>query len=69
MVTIRKKYPPSFKAKVALAAIREDKTSADLASQYQVYPSQIRKWKSMALNGMIELFGDNGQKRDEEKDE
>jgi len=39
MANIRKKYPPSFKAKVALEAIREDKTSADLASQYQVHPS------------------------------
>jgi len=68
MTSIRKKYPPSFKAKVALEAIREDKTSADLASQYQVHPSQIRKWKSMALNGMIELFTDNGQKRHKEKD-
>ena len=48
MADIRRKYPPSFKAKVALEAIREDKTSADLASQYQVHPSQIRKWKSTA---------------------
>ena len=68
MANIRKKYPPSFKAKVALEAIRGEKTSAELASQYQVHPSQIRKWKSMALNGMIELFTDNGQKRDKEKD-
>ena len=35
MASIRKKYPPSFKAKIALEAIREDRTSADLASQYQ----------------------------------
>ncbi len=68
MVSIRKKYPPSFKVKVALETIRGEKTSAELASQYQVHPSQIRKWKSMALNGMIELFADNGQKRDKEKD-
>ena len=39
MTSIRKKYPPSFKAKVALEAIREEKTSAELASQYQVHPS------------------------------
>lgn len=47
MTSIRKEYTPSFKAKVALEAIREEKTSADLTSQYQVHPSQIRKWKSI----------------------
>jgi len=67
MGNIRKKYPPSFKAKVALEAIREEKTSAELASQYEVHPSQIRKWKRIAMNGMIELFTDNRQKRDKEK--
>jgi len=67
MGNIRKKYPPSFKAKVALEAIREEKTSAQLASQYEVHPSQIRKWKRIAMNGMIELFTDNRQKRDKEK--
>ena len=45
MKQMRKKYPPSFKAKVALEAIREQKTSAELASLYQVHPGQIRNWK------------------------
>ena len=67
MADIRRKYPPSFKAKVALEAIREEKTSAELASQYEVHPSQIRKWKRIAMNGIIELFTDNRQKRDKEK--
>jgi len=67
MTSIRKKYPPTFRAKVALEAIREEKTSDELASQYQLHPHQIRKWKSIALNGMIKLFADNGQKRDKEK--
>ena len=67
MGNIRKKYPPSFKAKVALEAIREEKTSAELASQYEVHPSQIRKWKRIAMSGIIELFTDNSQKRDKEK--
>lgn len=67
MGNIRKKYPPSFKAKVALEAIREEKTSAELASQYEVHPSQIRKWKRIAMSGIIELFTENRQKRDKEK--
>ena len=67
MTSIGKKYPPSFKAKVALEAIRQEKNPAELAS-HQVHPSQIRKWKGMVLNGIIELLIDNGQKRDKEKD-
>ena len=67
MGNIRKKYPPSFRAKVALEAIREEKTSAELASKYGVHPSQIRKWKRIAKSGIIELFTDNRQKRDKEQ--
>lgn len=67
MANIRKEYLPSFKAKVTLEAIREEKTSAELASQYEVHPNQIRKWKKIAMSGMMELFTDNRQKRDKEK--
>ncbi len=67
MGNIHKKYPPSFKAKVVLEAIREEKTSAELASKYGVHPSQIRKWKRIATSGIIELFTDNRQKRDKEQ--
>ena len=48
MGNIRKKYPPVFKAKVALETLREEKTSAELSSKYKVHPQQIRRWKSMA---------------------
>jgi len=43
MGNIRKKYPPVFKAKVSLEALKEEKTSAELASKYKVHPSQIKK--------------------------
>lgn len=39
---MRANYPPAFKAKVALEAIKEEKTTSELASQYQAYPGQIR---------------------------
>jgi len=58
---MRKRYPPSFKAKVALEAIKEQKTSAELASQYQVHPAQIRNWKGVALKGLLDLFSDRGK--------
>ena len=68
MLSIREKYPPAFKAKVALEAIKGEKTSAELASKYEVHPQQIRRWKRIATNGIIELFTDTRQKRDKEKD-
>jgi transposase len=59
----RPPHPPALKAKVALEALKEEKTSAEIASQYQVHPSQIRAWKSEALHGLEEVFADR-RKRD-----
>lgn len=67
MGNIRKQYPPSFKTKVALEAIKEEKTSAELASEYGVHPSQIKKWKKIAADGVMELFTDRKQRKDKEK--
>lgn len=44
MENLKRKHTPSFKAKVDLEVIKEQKTSAELASRYQVHPGQIRKW-------------------------
>ena len=59
MGTMRKKYPIAFKAKVALEAIKEEKTSAELASQYGVHPAQIRRWRKTVKDGVNGLFIDN----------
>jgi transposase-like protein len=42
-------HSPEFKAKVALAALREDKTLAELSQQYALHPTQITKWKRQLL--------------------
>jgi len=63
---IRKRYPPVFKAKVALEAIKEHKTSAELASLYQVHPGQIRNWKAVVLKGLVELFSDQRKRQDQD---
>ena len=65
---MRKRYPPSFKAKVALEAIKEHKTSAELASLYQVHPGQIRNWKAVVMKGLLDLFSDRrkGKEQDNE---
>jgi len=53
----RRNHTPTFKAKVALAAIKGEKTLAELAQQYDVHPNQIATWKARMLDGAAELFG------------
>lgn len=69
MENLRRKHTPSFKAKVALEAIKEQRTSAELASQYQVHPGQIRNWKALATKGLIDLFTDKRKSRDQDREE
>ena len=52
----RRNHSPTFKAKVALQAVRGDKTLAELAQQFQVSPSQITAWKQQLLAQATELF-------------
>lgn len=65
--SLRKVHPPAFKAKVALEAIKEQKTIAELSSIYSIHPTQITRWKSQALTGLEELF--SGKPKESEKDE
>lgn len=63
------KHTPAFKAKIALEALREEKTSAELASQYQVHPTQIRTWKAQAVKGLADLFSNKKNKAEQENAE
>ena len=53
----RRNHTPTFKAKVALAAIKGDKTLAELAQQFDVHPNQIGQWRSQLLEGAAGVFG------------
>ena len=64
---IRRIHVPAFKAKVALEALREQKTIAELASMYSIHPTQITKWKRQALDILTLGFG-AGQKQREKDD-
>lgn len=58
----RKQYSADFKAEVALAAIKETETTADLAFRFGLHPTQINQWKRQALEGMGNLFERGGSK-------
>ena len=57
----RKQYPPEFKAKVALAAIKNEETISELAQRYSVHPNMITTWKRALLDGASDVF-DKGRK-------
>jgi transposase-like protein len=52
----RKQYSPSFKAKVALEALKDKETLAQLSKKFQVHPTQIGKWKQEFLSRAASLF-------------
>jgi len=65
MTRKRRAFGTAFKAKVALAAVRGDKTTAQLASQFEVHTSQVTAWKKHLLEEAAGLFEDGRQRRDE----
>lgn len=56
-MTKRKRYSAEFKAKVALEAIREELTTAELAKKYNIHPTMISGWKRTAIENMASAFG------------
>ena len=65
MTRKRRMFSAAFKAKVALAAVRGDKTTAQLAGQFGVHTSQVTAWKKRLLEQAAGLFEDGRQRRDE----
>jgi len=69
MRNMRKNHDGAFKAKVALEAVKGEKTMAQLSSEYGVHVNQIRQWKNQLLEELPGLFSDKRRKGDKEKEE
>ena len=68
MKQTRKKHGPAFKAKVALAAVQGEEAIAQLASRFDVHPSQIHAWKRALVEGASELFATNQRSQEKAKE-
>ena len=69
MGSTRKNYPASFKVKVALAALKGDKTLAQLASEFSVHTNQIQPWKKRLLSEAAAVFSRRRTKAERDAEE
>ena len=59
----RRNHSPAFKAKVALAALKGDKTISELSAQFDLHSNQIMNWKSKLKSQAADIFGDSDDER------
>jgi len=69
MSGMRKSYSSALKAKIVLEAIKEEKTSEELGSQYKIHPSLIRRWKSQLKENLPNMFTSGKNREEREKEE
>ncbi|RMJ20639.1 hypothetical protein PHISP_08491 [Aspergillus sp. HF37] len=58
----RKQHAPEFKAKVALEAVKGERTVSELAAEYDVHPTMIHQWKKALVDGAADIFERGGKK-------
>jgi transposase-like protein len=69
MARKRRTFSASFKAKVAMAAIRGEGTLGELAGRFKVHPNQVATWKRQAVDGLSDVFADGRSKKAREEEE
>jgi len=66
---MRRRFSGTFKAKVAMEAVKGDKSLAELAAKYEVHPNQVSQWKKDLLSGLPELFSDKRRKKEKRSED
>jgi transposase len=69
MVNMRRRHDAAFKAKVALEAVKGEKTIAQIASEFGVHPNVVRKWRKQLLEMLPDLFSDRRKRVEDNRDE
>ncbi len=69
MGNIRKRHDAALRAKVALEAVRGEKTISEISSEYGVHPNQVRQWRKQLLEEVPSIFTDRKKKADKDRDE
>ena len=57
-MTVRKKYPADFKAKIVLEILKEEKSISQISSEYGIHTTQLNRWRNQALEGLSQIFTD-----------
>ncbi len=66
---MRKSYTAEFKSKVALEAIKEESTIAEIASKFEIHPNQVLNWKKQFIENAAKLFVDKRTKKGKNSEE
>ena len=61
-MTTRRRFTADFKARVALEALRGDRTIQEIATKHKVHPNQVSGWKRQAVDGLNEVFSNGADK-------
>jgi putative transposase len=69
MVNMRKTHDAAFKAKVALEAVKGEKTIAQIATEFSVHPNQIRQWRNHLLEMLPEVFSHRRPQQEKAREE
>ena len=67
-MTKRRRFTADFKARVALEALRGDKTVQEIASKHQVHPNQVSAWKRQAMEGLGDVFSSGAERREHDRE-
>lgn len=67
-MTTRRRFTSEFKARIALEALRGDKTVHEIAAQHKVHPNQVSTWKRQAIDGLSEVFSNGADRERQDHD-